>query len=55
MPDPDPAQMRSGAEATATADAAHESSLTSEASPQSPVNEPDPFSELENLIPRTPA
>jgi len=28
----------------------HESSLTSEASPQSPIGEPDPFTEIENLM-----
>ena len=28
----------------------HESSLTSEASPQSPIGEPEPFTEIENLI-----
>jgi molecular chaperone GrpE len=30
--------------------AAHESSLTSEASPQSPIGEPEPFTEIENLL-----
>lgn len=29
---------------------AHESSLTSEASPQSPIGEPEPFTEIENLL-----
>ena len=28
----------------------HESSLTSEASPQSPISEPEPFTEIENLM-----
>ena len=28
----------------------HESSLTSEASPQSPIGEPEPFTEIENLM-----
>ena len=49
MPDPDPAQSRAAAEQAAGADVAQESSFTAEASPQSSVNEPDPFSELENL------
>lgn len=29
---------------------AHESTLTSEASPQSPIGEPEPFTEIENLL-----
>ena len=33
-----------------TAAEAHESSLTSEASPQSPMGEPEPFTEIENLV-----
>src|SRR5690349_7044419 len=31
-------------------DGAHESSITSEASPNSSINEPEPFTEIENLI-----
>ena len=31
-------------------DSGHESSLTSEASPQSPIGEPEPFTEIENLM-----
>ena len=42
-PDHDPAheQAQTGA---------HESTLTSEASPQSPIGEPEPFTEIENLL-----
>ncbi len=37
------------ARAPHTEGGAHDSSLTSEASPQSPIGEPEPFTELENL------
>jgi molecular chaperone GrpE len=42
-PDQDPLDAPRG-------DGAHESSLTSEASPTSSINEPEPFTEIENLL-----
>lgn len=37
------------ARAPETGNGAHESSITSEAAPQSPIGEPEPFTEIENL------
>ena len=42
-PDHDPAHEQAQTDA-------HESTLTSEASPQSPIGEPEPFTEIENLL-----
>jgi len=49
MADPDPAHSRPAADKGAAQAEAHETAFTAESAPQSSVNEPDPFNELENL------
>jgi molecular chaperone GrpE len=48
MADPDP-NSTAAAEKAGRADSAHGTAFTAETTPQSSVNEPDPFNELENL------
>ncbi|HUZ67896.1 MAG TPA: nucleotide exchange factor GrpE [Beijerinckiaceae bacterium] len=49
MADPDPAHPHSAVGPAAAQAEAHETAFTAEGAPQSSVNEPDPFNELENL------
>lgn len=49
MAEPDPAHPRGAAAQTAIQAEAHETAFNAEGAPQSSVNEPDPFNELENL------
>lgn len=49
MVDPDPAHPRGEAAASEANAGPHDTAFTAESAPQSSVNEPDPFNELENL------